>query len=111
MTATLANLLTYCRAQAVIEATNYFDPRDGEDSAKEGRSAWRQDARERNRQRLRCFDSFPARLNKGMEPLVPGKYGRLTIHETGRVEYTVRQYAPLEIYDALYNYLKETNNV
>ena len=110
MAATLANLLAYCRSQAVIEATNYFDPRSTY-SDPDGRAAYRQDCRQRTKDRTRCLNSFPARLNKGTEQLIPGEYGRLTIHTSGKIEYTVGQYAPLEIYDALYNYLKVTNNV
>ena len=111
MAATLTDLLRYCKAQAIIEATNYFDPHGRDDFNRDGRTAWRQDARERDRQRLRCHRDFPARLRKGTEPLVPGTYGRLTIDANGKCDYTVGQYAALEIYDALYNYLKETNNV
>ena len=111
MTATLSDLLRYCKAQATIEATNYFDPHGRQDFNREGRSAWRQDARERNRQRIRCYRDFPARLRKATEPLISGSYGRLSIGADGRCDYIVGQYAALEIYDALYNYLEATNNV
>jgi hypothetical protein len=110
MAATLANLLAFCRSQAVIEATNYFDPK-ARDHDPAGVAAYRQDYRERSQSRALCYASFPGRLNKGTEPLVPGTYGRLTIHAAGKIEYIVGQYAPLEIYGALYDYLKETNYV
>jgi hypothetical protein len=110
MAATLASLVAYCRSQAVIEATNYFDPKD-RCGDPDGRRAYYQDCRQRSESRALCFASFPARLNKGTEPLIPGTYGRLTIHPAGKIEYTVNQYSPVEIYDALYDYLKETNNV
>ena len=109
MAATLANLLAYCRSQAVIEATNYFDPKSRRGDP-DGRAAYYQDCRQRSESRARCFADFPARLNKGTEPLIPGAYGRLIIHPAGKIEYISGQYSPLEIYGALYDYLKVTNN-
>jgi hypothetical protein len=96
----LCGLLTYCRQQAKIERCNY-----------DANSHWRADIRTRNQALKLCRTEFGARLNVGTEELVPGNYGRLTIHPDGTPEYAVGQYAPAEIYDYLHWYLRQTNAV
>jgi hypothetical protein len=97
--ATLADLLAYCRQQARIERCDHTV------------TSWRQAIYARNQALNLCRKEFGARLNRGTEELVPGDYGRLTIHPDGTPEYTVGQYAPAEIYDYLHFYLRQTNNV
>jgi hypothetical protein len=107
--ATLADLLAYCARQARINACDYFEP--GYAKPEEVVS-WRADCRKRSDARNLCFRAFPGRLRTGSEQLVPGNYGpsgRLTIEPDGTADYTAGQYAPLEIYHALADYLVSTN--
>jgi hypothetical protein len=98
--ATLADLLAYCRQQARIRRCNYDDNK-----------YWRGDIYTRDQALKLCCKEFGARLNRGTEELISGKYERLTIHADGTPEYTVGQYAPTEIYDYLHFYLRQTNAV
>lgn len=104
--ATLSDLLAYCKRQANISRSDYFYL--GRAKPEEV-AAWRRDCRKRDRARAYCFATFPARLGKGTEELVPGNYGRLTIEQDGRPDYTAGQYAPTEVYGYLFDYLKATN--
>lgn len=96
----LCGLLAYCRTQARIERCDY-----------DANSYWRADIYIRNQALKLCRTEFGSRLNAGTEELVPGNYGRLTIHPDGTPEYTVGQYAPTEIYGYLHWYLRQTNAV
>jgi len=96
----LCGLLAYCRTQARIERCDY-----------DANSYWRADIYIRDQALKLCRTEFGPRLNAGTEELVPGNYGRLTIHPDGTPEYTVGQYAPTEIYDYLHWYLRQTNAV
>jgi hypothetical protein len=105
--ATLSDLLAFCKAQARISASDYFDPRFARPDEV---AAWQSDKSRRDRQRKACFRLFPGRLRSAAsEPLVPGTYGRLSISEDGSPSYVVRQYAPVEIFHALSDYLEATN--
>jgi len=97
--ATLADLLCYCRKQARIERCDHTA------------ASWGQAVYARNQALNLCRKEFGARLNRGAEELISGKYERLTIHADGTPEYTVGQYAPIEIYDYLHFYLRQTNAV
>ena len=96
----LCGLLAYCRQQARIERCNY-----------DAKSYWRADIYTRDQALNLCRKEFGARLNRGTEGLIPGNYGRLTIHPDGTPEYIVGQYAPTEIYDYLHWYLRQTNAI
>ena len=106
---TLADLLAYCREQASINPNDYFQPGY---SKPEEVSAWHRDRSRRDRARQKCFNLYPARLNRASEELTPGSYGpsgRLRIEQDGSPDYTAGQYAPVEIYHALLDYLSKTN--
>ena len=107
MTASLSDLLAFAKAQARIDRIDYFDPRLARpDEVK----AWRDDRRSRDQARKALFRAFPGRLAlPDAERLLPGFYGRLSIGADGSIGYTVGQYAPIEIYDAVLSYLKATN--
>jgi hypothetical protein len=94
----LCGLLAYCRQQARIERCDY-----------DGNKYWRADIYTRDQALRLCRKEFSARLVSGTEELIPGNYGRLTIHADGTPEYTVGQYAPTEIYNYLHWYLRQTN--
>jgi len=106
---TLSDLAAYCRRQARIELANYVDPWARDDRRAEGLALWRVDRRTRDVARAACFRAFPGRLRTGTEPLQPGRYGRLTIEPDGSPDYTSGQYAAVEIYNYLLQYLRETN--
>lgn len=104
----LSDLLTYAKQQARIESKDYFHSDIRFRTAHEF-SAWQLDKSRRDNSRKMLFREFPNRLrNAETERLVPGNYNRLTISET-EIDYTVGQYAPLEIYGAILNYLHQTN--
>ena len=103
---TLLTLINYCKKQARVKSSDYFQP--GYAKVDEI-AAWRSDCTRRNLQRKACLKIFSDRFaNAQDEPLIPGSYGRLSIFEDGSFEYTACQYSPLEIYPALLNYLEST---
>jgi hypothetical protein len=105
---TLLDLLAFCKANARISASDYFDSRYARPDEV---AAWKSDCARRQRQRKACFRAFPGRLSKASEALIPGNYGRLSIGKDGQPSYTVGQYAPLEIWHALSFYLEATNEI
>ena len=107
--ASLSDLLAFVRSQARIELSDYTDPWSRGELRRQQISAWRRDCRLRDQARRACFDAFPGRLKSGAEVLIPGNYGRLSIDPMGGIDYTIGQYAPREIYDALLSYLEATN--
>lgn len=107
--ATLSDLIEFCRSQARIQAIDYIDPWARDDMRREQTALWRRDTRRRDSARRKCFSTFPGRIKTAAEPVVPGHYGRLDISANGEFDYTIGQYAPVEIYDYLLQYLVETN--
>ena len=107
--ASLSDLLAFVRSQARIELSDYTDPWSRGELRKQQISAWRRDCRLRDQARRACFDAFPGRLKSGVEVLIPGNYGRLSIDPMGDLDYTIGQYSPREIYGALLSYLEATN--
>jgi hypothetical protein len=106
---TIADLMQYAREQARIEACNYFHPRY---ARAEEVAAWRRDRSRRDSARRQILRKYPGRLRSG-EPLQPGRYGpsgRLEI-TANAIDYTSGQYAPVEIYGAVLDYLDRTNAV
>ena len=109
---TAADLMAFAKRQARIEAQDYFDPRDRRFIKPESVAAWRQDCHLRDRAKARIRRDWPGRL-KSAEALIPGSYGiqgRLEITAT-EIDYTAGQYAPREIYGAVYDYFQATNNI
>lgn len=107
MTPTLADLMQYAREQARIEACDYFHPRYARADEVQ---AWRRDRSRRDSARRRILRKYPGRLRSG-EPLLPGRYGtggRLEI-TADAIDYTSGQYAPVEIYPAVLDYMDRTN--
>lgn len=105
---TLTELVRFATEQARIERINYFDPRYARPDEV---AAWRGDCQRRSLARRAVFRTWPARLRSGTEPLVPGAYGvsgRLRINETGAIDYVPGQYAALEIWQAVGDYLART---
>ena len=96
---TLADLAAYVRCQARRNFADYGD-----------RRPWMEDANRMQSQRRRVYREYGARWKLGTEPLTPGHYGRLEILPDGTPEYTPGQYAPTEIWHAVYVYLHATNN-
>lgn len=109
--ASLSDLLAFAQQQARIQSIDYLDPWSRGDLRKQQLSAWRRDCRLRSQAKQACFRAFPGRLCKASEALIPGNYGRLSIDPMGSIDYTVGQYAPREIYDALLSYLEATNTL
>lgn len=96
---TMSDLRSYVRSQA---------RRDWRDYGRDGAEYWRQDGNEMRRQRDMVHRRFPARIRSD-EPLIPGNYGRLRIHDDGTPQYTAGQYAPTEIWFWVLEYLNRTN--
>ena len=103
---TVADLWHYAAGQATISRTDYFDPRY---ARLEEVAAWGRDVARRNSARRRILRTFPERA-RSTEPLTPGNYygGRLRITPDA-IEYTPGQYAPLEVYPALFDYFTTTD--
>lgn len=103
---TAADLMHYARRLARIQAIDYFEP--GYARIDEVR-AWRADKAHRDRDRARILRDFPGRVHSSA-PLIPGRYwgGRLEI-TASEIDYTAGQYAPREIYLAVYDYFRTTN--
>lgn len=106
---TLLDLIEFCRSQARIEAIDYIDPWARGDLRREQTALWRRDTRRRDSARRKCLATFSGRIKAGTDPVAPGRYGRLDVSADGEFDYTVGQYAPVEIYDYLLQYLIETN--
>ena len=94
---TIADLKSFVRSQSRRDFADYGDIRP-----------WRDDSNTMQSQRRRVKRDYGARWKNESAQLIPGKYGRLTITETS-IDYCVGQYAPTEIWDAVYAYLHATN--
>lgn len=105
---TAADLMAYAKQQARIQAIDYFDPRY---PRPDEISAWRRDCRLRDQARRRILNDYPGRL-RSSDALIPGSYwgGRLEI-SSDAIHYTLGQYAPREIYAAVYEYFRSTNTL
>ena len=100
---TISDLRSYVRSQARRDWRDYAHPiYDGD------LDHWHLDGLEMRRQRDRVHRRYPVRI-RSEEPLVPGNYGRLRIHEDGTPEYIPGQYAPTEIWFWVLEYLNRTN--
>lgn len=105
---TTQDLIRYASEQARIEQIDYFDPRcPRTDEVR----AWRSDCNHRSRTRAAVFKQWPARA-RGDSPLIPGSYygTRLMITPT-EIEYIPGQYAAVEIWHAVADYFKQTNQI
>lgn len=105
---TTTDLMAYARTQARIESTSYFEPGWARPEDLRG---WYADRRTRDSARRRLLRDWGCRIKSG-EPLVPGRYGssgRLSITPDA-IDYTPAQYAAVEIYSYLYDYMEATNN-
>ena len=100
---TISDLRSYVRSQTRRDWRDYVRA-----SLKEDLNYWHLDGLEMRRQRERVMRAYPSRI-RSEEPLVPGQYGRLKIHEDGTPDYTPGQYAPLEIWFYVLEYLDRTN--
>ena len=109
MSHTIADLMQFAREQARIEAKDYFHPCYARADEVQ---AWRRDRSRRDRVRRQILRNYPGRLRSD-EQLTPGSYGpggRLEI-TADAIDYTSGQYAPVEIYHAVLDYLGRTNAV
>lgn len=95
---TIADLKSFVRSQSRRNSADYVG----------AVSAWHDDSNTMQSQRRRVKRHYGARWKNDSAQLVPGKYGRLTITETS-IDYCVGQYAPTEIWGAVYAYLQATN--
>jgi hypothetical protein len=102
---TVADLFAYAKSQAAISASDYFDPRY---ARADEMAAWGRDTARRNSARRRILRTFPERA-RSTEPLTPGNYygGRLRITPDA-IQYVPGQFAPLEVYPALFDYFTTT---
>lgn len=95
---TVSDLFNFCKSQARISASDFFDPRYARE---EEVKAWkleisrRDDARKKLKKRFGCFKT---------SKLSPMKVGRLSLGSEG-FDYVVGQYSPAEIYQAAYAFL------
>lgn len=106
---TTQDLLRFATTQARIEQIDYFDPRY---PRADEIAAWRKDRRTRDNARRAVFKQWPARA-RGNADLTPGKYGpsgRLVITPT-EIDYTPGQYSAPEIWDAVADYFRQTNDL
>ena len=106
MAHTIQDLLRYAKAQARIERIDYFDPRcPRQDEIK----AWQRDCRLRDAARRDVFRQWPGRV-KSDEALIPGSYyGTRLVITADDIDYTIGQYAPREIWQAVSDYFRQTN--
>jgi hypothetical protein len=89
---TVADLFQFAKEQAKIDTNNYRDRKD-----------YNSDRSRRDRQRAKCLKRFGFMRNS----LLPHGHvtvGRLTAGLDG-IDYTVGQYAPTEIWAAVYDWL------
>lgn len=96
MTLTIADLKSFVRSQSRRDYNDYGS-----------RSSWRTDSNRIQSQRRYVYRHFGKRWHNDNEQLVPGNYYRLTITDTD-IQYCAGQYAPIEIWWAVYNYLEVT---
>jgi hypothetical protein len=103
---TVADLWHYAAGLATISRIDYFDPRY---ARADEVAAWGRDVARRNSARRRILRTFPERA-RSTEPLTPGNYygGRLRITPDS-IEYISGQFAPLELYPALFDYFTTTD--
>jgi hypothetical protein len=109
MQATIQDLLAYASRNATIQRDLYGDPRfPGPDD----HHYWQADKGTRDRQRRYVFRRWPARC-RGSEPLIPGScFGtRLQITANGEIDYTPGQYAGVELWQAVADYMEKTNQL
>jgi hypothetical protein len=108
MAKTIQDLLRFAQKQARIDQIDYFDPRcPRPDEIK----AWRHDCYLRSAARRDLFRQWPGRV-RSQEPLIPGRYyGTRLVISPDDIDYTVGQYAPREIWQAVADYLRQTNDL
>lgn len=94
---TIQDLLAYGSKHASISGSNYAGCSQ----------AWNRDRARRDSQRRRVFRRWAVRV-RGSEPLVAGRYGRLTITAAG-IDYVPGHYAAMELWAAIDAYLEATN--
>lgn len=106
--ATIQDLLAYASRNATISRDLYGDPRY---PGPEDHRFWQADKSKRDRQRRYVFRTWPGRCRSD-EPLIPGNYygTRLVISQDGDIDYTAGQYAGLELWQAVADYLAKTND-
>lgn len=95
---TVDDLFSFCRSQARISASDFFDARY---ARPEEVKAWKTEISRRNAARRKAkkrFDAFSASKLSLM------KVGRLSLSADG-FNYVTGQYAPAEIYQAAYDFL------
>jgi hypothetical protein len=95
---TVDDLFSFCRSQARISASDFFDPRY---ARPEEVKAWRSEISRRNTARKKAKKRFGAFLGSKLSFM---KVGRLSLSADG-FDYVVGQYAPAEIYQAAYDFL------
>lgn len=101
MSLTIANLKAFVRAQSKRDYNNYIGAYE----------SWERETLSIKTQRCRVYRKFKSRWMNADETLVPGNYGptgRLRITDNG-IDYVPGQYAPVEIWDMVYEYLEATN--
>lgn len=95
---TVGDLFSFCRSQARISASDFFDPRY---ARPEEVKAWQIEVSRRNAARKKAKKRFGAFANSKLSFM---KVGRLSLSVDG-FDYVVGQYAPSEIYQAAYDFL------
>ena len=109
MQATIQDLLTYASRNATIQRDLYGDPRfPGPDDHR----YWQADKGKRDRQRRAVLRNWPGRCRSN-EPLISGSYYgmRLQITANGEIDYTPGQYAGVELWQAVADYMEKTNKL
>ena len=98
MSLTIADLKSFVRSQSRRDfndyGSNYY---------------WRIDSNKIQSQRRYVHRKFKTVWNNNEYELVPGRYGRLTVTNND-IDYCPGQYAPTEIWGAVYSYLEEITN-
>jgi len=95
---TVEDLFNFCRSQARISASDFFDAR----YARPGEvKAWQTEISRRNAARKKAKKRFGCFANSKLSFV---KVGRLSLSADG-FDYVVGQYAPAEIYQAAYDFL------
>ena len=95
---TVDDLFSFCRSQARISASDFFDPRY---AMPEEVKAWQTEISRRNAARRKAKRRFGAFASSKLSFV---KVGRLSLSADG-FDYVTGQYAPAEIYQAAYDFL------
>ena len=102
---TLSDLFAYAKQSAFISSRDYINPTyTTYEQLKSDRYWYNHDRNQRDHQRRRVMQRFGAFADSEL-PIGKSGNGRLTVTQDS-IDYKVGQYEPLEIWDAVYDFLQ-----